>query len=473
MKINIKKHFIAVALFTSAIGFNSCSDFGDTNISPNAATTPVTSALLTYVETFLGSDAVGATSTTNAGQLGSPSLYTGYLVQHYSQLQYPDNSLYLTSGISWDNYYVAVLEDLQAIINTNSAKPDPIAVGGNSVNQIQIARILKAYFYSIVTDKYGDVPYSKALKGDLQVPYDKQQDIYNDLFKELTEAVAGFQSSGGAITGDIVYNGDLAKWKKFANSLRLSLALRLSKVDPVKGKAEFTAALANPAGVITSNADNFALKYPGGTYNHPLFNLTLASLFAISKPLADVMNTYADPRIVKYGQKNAAGNVKGVPYGLNKANAVAWVNSNLDYSLAYDASLKTNSSTAYILTSAYVALMRAQAAITYTTGEDPFTLTQKGITDSWAQWGVTGNIATYSAAIGISGASTPLAKIQEQTWIALYGSEMNAYNEWRRTGVPALSPAPDALNTPPTIPRRSMPYGGGDTEVNRVWWDKP
>jgi hypothetical protein len=308
----------------------------------------------------------------------------------------------------------------------------------------------------------------------------------------LTEAVAGFQNTGGAITGDIVYKGDLGSWKRFANSLRLSLALRLSKVDPTTGKAQFKAALSDPNGVIDNNTYNFKVAYPGGTYNYPMYNLTTASVVAIAKPLADLLNTYQDPRAPKYGQKNASGVVKGFPFGLNRTNAQAFIVNNPDYSLAYDASLKTNNATAYIFTAAYVDLMRADAAIEYATGENAFTLLQKGITDSWAQWGVTGSIDTYTTAIGVTSTNVPLAKIQEQMWIALFGSEMNAYNEWRRTGVPNLTPAPDATNPSKKIPRRfpypltepningeaykaaiaTLPYGGADDVDTRVWWDK-
>jgi hypothetical protein len=474
-----------------ATGLYSCNKFGDTNVSPNASTVPVTSALLTNVETYTGSDAVGSTTPSNTAPLSG--FYTPYFVQHYSQIQYPDNQLYLTSGVSWDGYYAVILEDLQNIINVNTTTPNPTSVSGNSVNQIQIARILKAYYFSIVTDKYGDVPYFQSLKGALTSSYDKQQAIYADLFKELKESVASFQTSGTAITGDIIYGGDVAKWKRFANSLRLSLALRLSKVDPATGKTEFMAALSDPGGLIDDNTYNFKITYPGGTFNNPLYNLTTATVYAIAKPLADTMNRFSDPRVFRYGQANASGVVKGFPFGLNRTNAQAYIVSNPDYSLAYATSLKAASGTIQVFTAAYVDLMRAEAAITYSTGENAYTLLQKGIMDSWAQWGVTGTIGTYLTAIGVSSTNVSVSKIQLQMWIALFGSEQNAYNEWRRTGVPTLLPAPDATNPTRQIPRRfpypstevnlnntgytsavsSMPYSGKDDEVSRVWWDKP
>ena len=489
MKLNTNNKYIAGVLLLTTIGMGACNKFGNTDVNPNQTLTPVTSALLTNVETYVGSDAMGNTNASNAAPLAG--YYNPYFVQHYSQIQYPDNQLYPTTGVSWDSYYAGPLEDLQNIINVNSGKPDVNALAGNTVNQIQIARILKAYYFSILTDKYGDIPYSQALKGVINPAYDKQQDIYKDLFKELKEAVAAFQATGTPVKGDILYAGSLANWKRFANSLRLSLAMRLSKVDAATGKTEFMSALNDPGGLIDANTYNFKITYPGGTFNNPLYNLTTASVFAIAKPLADLMNSYSDPRVFKYGQKNASGVVKGFPYGLSRGNAQAYIVSNPDYSLGYDASLKTNNATIQIFTAAYVDLLRAEGAITYASGENALTMLTKGITDSWAQWGVTGDVAAYLVAIGVTG-TPPVAKIQEQMWIALFGSEQNAYDEWRRTGVPALTPAPDATNPSKKIPRRypypstevnlntanykaavaALPYGGNDDVDARVWWDK-
>lgn len=492
MKKNKSMRYSLALLAILGLGATSCSKkFGDTNVSPNSSTTPVTSALLTSVETYVAGDALGSPTGTNTSPI--TGYYAPYFVQYFSQVQYPDNQLYPTTGVSWDGYYVGPLEDLVSIINVNTATPNPTANGGNSVNQIQIARILKAYFFAILTDKYGDIPYSQALKGTVAVPYDKQQAIYTDLFKELREAIAGFQSTGNAITGDIIYGGDISKWKRFANSLRMELAMQLSKVDPATGKTEFMAALNDANGCISDNTYNFNVVYPGGTFNFPYYNLTGASIVAISQTLADKMNGYNDPRVLVYGQKNASGKVKGVPYGLDRASVQAYIVNNTDWSQAFDASFKKNSSTAYIFTAAFTDLLRAEAAITYSTGESAYTMLQKSVTDSWAQWGVTGTVSTYLSAIGVTSSSVPVAKIQEQEWIALYGSSGYAYNEWRRTGVPSLTPAPGATNPSKTIPRRwpyptteaningaaytaavsAMPYGTGDNETNRVWWDKP
>jgi hypothetical protein len=465
---------IAGAVFA---GCKKPNDFGDLNVNPNGAPAAPTSALFTNVMSGLG----GVPS--NANQ--------GFYVQYYTELQYPGNALYQQTAVSWDGFYAGALEDLQNIINICTNNPSFAVLSGNTVNQIQIARILKVYTFATMTDRYGDVPYSQALTGATQVPYDKQKDIYTDFFKELTSAVSSFQTAGPAIKGDIMYSGNIAQWKKFANSLRLILAMRLSKVDPATGKTQFTAALTDPGGYITSNADNFTVAYANG-FSNPYYNLASASQFGITKTLADTLNKYNDPRTPRYGQA-VAGKVKGVPFGLNRGNSLTWLTANTDFSQAFDISFKGIGSPIVILPAAYVDLIRAEAASdpNYATGENAFTLFQKGIQDSWSQWGATGTIATYLTSIGAS-SSVTTKQVQLQLWLALYGTTQAAWNEWRRTGVPSLTPAPDAVNLTKTIPRRfaypttevnvntaaytaavaAFPYGGTDVHDNRVWWDK-
>src|SRR5690606_2723410 len=131
-------------------------------------------------------------------------------------------------------------------------KDDPLKSNLNA-----ICRIMKVYEFARLTDLYGDMPYSQAGKaytqGIIQPEFDKQEDIYNDFFKELTEAVAQLDPTKDAVRGDLFYNGNTDAWKKFANSLRLRYAMRLVKVDPEKARTEAQAAF--NAGVFTSNGD--------------------------------------------------------------------------------------------------------------------------------------------------------------------------------------------------------------------------
>ncbi len=186
-------------LFTSCKRYSS--DFGNTNVNPGVTGSPILSALLTNVEAGLS----GYGSNTRA------ALYC----QYFSETQYTDVSLYSLPQINFEGEYSGSLYDLQNIINTNTSN-----------NMTQVARILKAYIYAHITDRWGDVPYSQALTGNSTPAFDKQADIYPALIQELTQASAAFNTSS-AITGDILYKGSTAKWRKFATSLRMRLALQM------------------------------------------------------------------------------------------------------------------------------------------------------------------------------------------------------------------------------------------------------
>ncbi|MBS1665301.1 MAG: SusD/RagB family nutrient-binding outer membrane lipoprotein, partial [Bacteroidetes bacterium] len=259
---------IVAGLSLAVLTGTSCKkvkEFGDLNQDPTATTAPIPPALLSNVLSNM------ATFTWDAGGINTVS---GLYSQYFSETQYTDASTYSKQSLNWDDYFagsstnastqVGYLNNLQAIISycTNPATATTAATYGSVNNQIAIARILKAYIFSQLTDAFGDMPYFGALKGDNgTVVYDKQSVIYTDLFKELTQAVAQFD--GGTVSGDILFSGNTTKWKKFANSLHALLALHLSKVDAATGKKEFAAALAASGGVIEEGGD-VSLAFPGG-----------------------------------------------------------------------------------------------------------------------------------------------------------------------------------------------------------------
>jgi hypothetical protein len=249
-------------LAVSAVSCGKIGEFGDLNNNPNGTTQPITAALLTNVEANLG-----AYSSTINGLRGS--LYAQYV----SEAQYTDVSLYNEPQLDF-GAYASFMMDCQVIINKNT---DPLYAGaasasGSNANQIAIAKILRSYLIWNITDRWGDVPYSQALQGagNTTPAYDKQEDIYKAMFKDLKDAVAGF-NTGAAMKGDVIYGGDQVKWKRLANTLRMIMALRLSKVYPNAGQLaanEFAAAANDANGYISTNADNFTLAYPGGSYQN-------------------------------------------------------------------------------------------------------------------------------------------------------------------------------------------------------------
>ena len=326
--------------------------------------------------------------------------------------------------------------------------------------------------------------------------YDTQQAIYQAFFKELKEAVAQFDN-GKAVTGDILFAGNAAKWKKYANSLRMILALRLSKVDPTTGKAEFAAALADAAGHVATNADNVVYAFlDNNDFRNP-WQATWDGRddFGVSDVFIKALQDRSDPRIVPFADKTAAGTYVGIPYGLRRDLLIQWTNKNPQYSRPSVAKFRTKNAPGYIITAAQMLLCRAEAAQIGWTTEDASKLYNDAIKASWEQWGVY-DAATYTKYISDpandlkSTTGKALEKIGTQKWIAVYPNGQEAWSEWRRTGYPALTPTPYAVNVSKQIPRR---YGypaseatlnkasnaeavariqGGDTHDGRVWWDK-
>lgn len=240
-----------------------------------------------------------------------------------------------------------------------------------------------------MTDRWGDIPYSQALKGKeaFSPVYDKQQDIYTNLFKELSEAVAQIKEGEAGVVGDVLLKGDMAAWKRFANTIRMVMALRLSKADPAKGKTEFAAAIA--AGVITNNAQNILYKFVSGDPNNynPWYNnysVSNRNDYAISTTMTGYMSPKNDPRLKVYGEVLAGGVVKGLPYGRNAAVNIPAAYSRIgNYFRDQGASMP-------IFTYAQVLFCRAEAAkIGYAGAPDEAaaeTLYKDAIKASWQQY---------------------------------------------------------------------------------------
>ncbi|MFM2117153.1 MAG: hypothetical protein RL316_343 [Bacteroidota bacterium] len=443
------------------------SDFGDTNVNPAATTSPILSALLTNVEAGIG----GYGAQTRGG------LYC----QYFSETQYTDVSLYSIPQVSFEGEYSGSLNDLQNIINTNTSN-----------NMTQVARILKAYIFSTITDRWGDVPYSQALKGDKTPAFDKQENIYRGCMQELTQAVAAFNTTS-SISGDVLYGGDVAKWKKMANTLRMRLAIQVSKRFPASNAwaaGEFRAALADAGGSITANADNFEVKYPGGNFRSPWYALyETRKDYGESDRMVAIVGALGDGRQSAFGSSN-----QGVPYGRVRGFVDPWTQANPNWArILSDANRQQNSSVV-LVSAAETHLLRAEAADRGWTTENMNALYQAGIAVSFAQWGLAAPDAAYYSQSGVAlanaaGTGANIRNIATQQYIAAYPDGLRGWSIWRRTGFPVLTPAPDAVNASRQIPRRYT-YGttsyatnttavtaaaaaiGGDTQDTKVWWDQ-
>ena len=419
----------------------------------------------------------------------SSSPYGVHYPQYLSNTSFTDNSRYTTVNFNFYSFYTGPLNDLENVLQTQlDANQGPIA------NQIAVAKILKAYFFWHMTDRWGGLPYAEALKGNANFTpkYDSQQAIYTAAFKLLDEANAGIVTTNGTIKNDIVYNGDITKWKKLGNTIHMLMALRLSKVDPATGSTEFNKALTN--GIMTANSDNLA--YPSAAdpnnenYWYTSFTRLGRSWFALSKPLVDYMLPLNDPRLPVFGDKNSAGNYVGLEYGKAVPNSNDINNVSL-----LGSSLRLQTSPVYLVTYAQALFAMAEAAkLGWIGGGDVAAKNnyELAVQTSIAQWtgSTTGATAYLTQSQVQYNPGTAIMQIAYQRWVHLFLHGYEGWAEWRRTGYPVLVAAPGANGD--RIPRRegyptqeqtnntinyhaavaSFPYGGSDDLNARLWWDK-
>ncbi|MCX6167283.1 MAG: SusD/RagB family nutrient-binding outer membrane lipoprotein [Sphingobacteriales bacterium] len=479
----MKKNLIYVSLSLLLLGTSGCEkleDFGNTNLDPAATTQPVPQALLTNAQASIG----GYASQTRGG------LYA----QYFSETQYTDVSVYSTPQLAFTGEYSGILTDLQIIRNVNSSN-----------NMSQVARILQQYVFWTITDRWGDVPYSEALQGASKTTpkYDTQKDIYEGMIANLKAAVAAFDGTS-AIQGDIIFNGNVAAWKRAANSMRMLMAIQLSKKYPAAGAyaaTAFSEALNDGGGYISTNAQNMVMDYPGGNFKSNWWSLYNGRKdYAESKTMTDLMASLSDTRQLAFGgitQDQTAANAAvtsniGVPYGVARATAEAFTSANTGWARILRGDFRTESSDIVVISAAQVALARAEAAERGWTSESLSTLYDAGITLSYGQWGISLPAGYLAAnAVGAVGTAGNVEKISIQRYIASYPNGLQAWNIWRKSGFPTLTPAPNATNTSGQIPRRytyssgeytsngvnvnaakALLPGGLDSQDAKIWWDQ-
>jgi hypothetical protein len=495
MKSTYKISVMVLFTITSLLSCKKITD--DINVNPNQPTNLSTGYALTSAIQFLGGTA-GGLATTNINSAAG-ELYAQYL----SETFYTNESRFSLRQYDYQPYYTGPLLDLQQVINfnTNEATKNlatTISFGSNN-NQIAAARILRAFIFLTITDRWGDIPYSQALQGNtnLNAALDPQKDIYTSLFKELTEAQAQFDN-GATLTNDILFNGDNGKWKRWANSLRAIMALRLTQADPATGQSEFQKAVTD--GLMASNSDNATYSYLAELNNeNPYFNNYRSRYdYAVSSTLTNILSGYNDPRLPVYAAPTAAGTYIGLPYGITGGdlNNYEIGNRSNPGNVSQIGTAFTSQGSSTVWTSyAQVLFTLAEAAHRgWITGGEAAAANyyNQGIAASMEQNGITTNVAAYTnRAQVVYNPANALEQIITQKWLALYmGNGWEAWAEYRRTGYPRLlDPVPTALTPDKRIPLRqqypqtehdlnlenynaAIARQGPDLQTTPVWWDK-
>jgi hypothetical protein len=426
-----------------------------------------------------------------------------------------------------DAYTISMFDiNYIASVGTKASQPDFWA----------IALILKVETMHRVTDKYGPVAYSAVGKSVTATPYDSQQSVYNQFFLELDTAVTTLNTYIKANPGatpfqkyDLVYNGDYTKWLKFANSLRLRLAMHLTKIDAVTAQAQAEKALdPTNGGLMSVPSDDAGIS--GGGYHNPLFVITTSwTDISLGAPLQTYLTGYNDPRLPVYASpvvtdSKVAGSLPatyaGQYIGIRIGSLITAKPSYNSYSTLNPSTAVSSSSPMIMMTAAEVWFLKAEVALRgWPNAGDAQTDYNTGIQTSMAQWGVSAgnyitnatstqaaytdptNSANSSPALSTAtiawnaGATNEqnLERIITQKWLAMFPEGEEAWTEYRRTGYPKLFPvvtnnSNGTIDSQIQIRRLAYPQaeytsngaavqaavqllGGPDNGGTRVWWD--
>jgi hypothetical protein len=480
----------AAAGIAMALGSAACFDDGITGVNDNPNAPTEVQPQFVFPQ--------GTTAAVSLVRGASFDLtFTGLWSQYYAKVQYVDEDWYqirpTTIDSYWSSFYSGALEDLQTAIEQ----------AGDRGGLAGPALVMRAWTLGAMTDIWGDIPLTEALQGEngsFTPAYDPQSVVYDTLLTSLAtaaELLPGSESYEGA---DPIYDGDNVKWERFANSLRARYGMRLSNVEPARAQAEVQAAFA--AGVFQSNADNAVLQWPGDGQNDNgwFTNFKTRDDHRVSKAIVDTLLQLDDPRLEVYAAptggfaEGAADEYVGLPNGLSTPNAAAYNGGGIANTSRIGDFFSEANSPSYLMTYAEVLFIQAEAAARGWIAGDAGSLYRQAITASMNQFGITDQAAidAYLAqpSVQYAGGEAGLTQIALQKWIALFGQGVEGWSEYRRTGVPNLTPAAEALTTPEIVARR-LPYPGSEQSFNnanreaaianqggasmtdRVWWDVP
>jgi hypothetical protein len=399
------------------------------------------------------------------------------VVQYHAKIQFVNEDRYLwneQNGI-WNSVY-GNYRNLQNIF-TQLSESDQNAYLGVSL-------ILKSWMFSLVTSAYGDVPYTDAGKAKtegLYLPkYDKQEDIFTALLADLERANDILSKSTNTISGDILYNGSITKWRKLGNSLRLRLLTRISNKKNVA--ADMQAIVSNPARypLMESNADNAELKYLAAAPNQwPLYGSRVGSFdeFRLSKTLEERLSALKDPRLSIFGRNTqksvSAGNpvITGIPNGLGDVDALNYNGgpqgvSRVGYTFAClvcndngQAAPDPAAPRGILMNFAELQFILAEARergwISIGNAATYYTNGIKANFDYWTsvvppayglQITMPSNYLSQPSVAYEGDQKEKLDKLYLQKWVSLYFTGLEGWFEWRRTGKPAVIPGPANLN---------------------------
>ncbi len=519
---NYIKMYGSIALLCSIVLVMSCTDkFEEYNTNKNKL-----SVLGPAQLPFLFSKAQSTATNNGWNYQIAQNLFHDQYCQYFANTTtyFPSDRLVIRMDwirAAWNPIYTEVVPQLQSIM----AAADPASA------EYALANIIWVYTFHRLTDTWGPVPYFNAGKAGLGVPYDAQDVIYDDLFKRLADAVGvlnGFPGENRFDDYDLIYGGNLDKWKKFANTLRLRLAVRISGVDPGRAKTEGEAAAASGT-LITSPGDDALItrSKKGDDFNG--LSIMDWNEFRMSATMESVLKGYDDPRMpIYFLPAVTTGDYEGLRNGLTSADMAAPLNkadANSHHGERWSSTtgLETPSN---VMATAEADFLKAEGILLGWNmgGGTAKSHYEDGIRNSMRQWGITDNAvinayiasgntpippgdsqnspAVSSAPVAF-GATVALQKeqITIQKWLALYPEGVEAWADIRRSRAFKLYPVkqsdnpdlpnPANINLPTNNWIRRIPFindekltngsevtkgvpllNGDDKITTPLWWDK-
>lgn len=485
--IKITKRVILLIALT--INMTACSEYlEELNVNPTTTTSIDMNAQLTYAQLLTWGDWM------------TVQTFNYYLSAFVQQMQGEWNT---TQYGGTYRIYNSMMSDMWERIYTKPIKnlEDAIYQSGDEQewqNVKAICRVMRVYYYMLLTDTFGDVPYSQAGQGlisDIIMPeYDSQESIYYDMLDELEEVVAELDETAESVTGDVIYQGDVAMWRKLANSIRLRAAMRLVKVDPDTAMSQVVSLLSSTDGLLSSededalivyldindwsedefrrNAlaqtwrtrDAFATSYVCSTTWNYLTDTSDPRLLRMFRMYYQTVGAESDPfsrqditeEVMAWG---LAQPVKPGFYWYDSWPSGYW-DAELEDWIDQDTRPMVNNQYMYgsapgvIMTFAEVELLLADAAVRWPEVAalvDAQSKYQSGVgaaMDLLAKYGIDSvtddeKTAYFAANAFPSDSEAKLEVINSQLWLLHFNNAPEAYSNWRRSGYPTLLPACD------------------------------
>lgn len=501
--INISKQTLyTLSLATwSLLGLSSCTkDFEKINTPPTSVVKVDPNLLLPRI--------LRDATFQETGEL--PNNKFGSWVQHWAGGPVVPVSRYLEGpeNLIWSQHFQHLRNIIQIKELLAGQEQDP---SGRS--KLAIAEIYEVYLYQRLTDLFGDIPFSEVTSSSAAInrtpKFDKQEDIYPQLVARLDAALAKL-TTGDASYGapDFYYAGNIDKWKKFGNTLKLRVGMRMRYANPSLAQKTVGEALASAYGLIASNADNAAVP----TYNNaqpenqnPILRMSTTGstdLRYLASKFVSTLLSSNDPRLpilAKSVTVNGTTTYQGIDVAMTDSQLAGLIRTN--YSTPNPAtffSLTFTPIPVYAMTYSDVCFYKAEAALLGwggLTASQAHTFFVDGVKAAMAiqPYNINAIPASYEQnVLSFTGLTDDqkMEKIATQKWISLFGRNMEAFAEWRRTGYPNLTPGPNLGSTNGKIPRRGIysteeealntdnykeavsRMSNGDSFLSKVWWDK-